>query len=84
MFFIENLSKIRYVMLNLYYYYVIVIGNLNYSNKIIIKIIKMKIKSNAHQALEFLDIEQSLGLVFTSDAIAVEVVNKECYGYGNR
>jgi hypothetical protein len=30
------------------------------------------------------DIEQSLGLVFTSVAIAVDVFYKECYGYGNR
>ena len=68
-------------MLNLSYYYGFIIGNFSYNNN---KAIKMRIKSNAYQVLELPDIEQSLGLVFTSAAIDVDVFYKECYGYGNR
>ena len=65
----------------LYYYHVFIIGNLSYNNNIIIK---MNIKSNAYQALELLNTEQSLGLVYTFVAIAVGIVDEESYGYGNR
>ena len=68
-------------MLYLNYYHVFIIGNLSYNNNIIIK---MNIKSNAYQALELLNTEQSLGLVYTFVAIAVGIVDEESYGYGNR
>ncbi len=44
----------------------------------------MNAKSNAYQALGLLNTEKSLGLVFTSVAIDVDIFYKECYGYGNR
>ncbi|MDP8907087.1 MAG: hypothetical protein M3M88_06160 [Thermoproteota archaeon] len=65
----------------LYYYHAFIIGNLSYNNNIIIK---MNIKSNAYQALELLNTEQSLGLVYTFVAIAVGIVDEESYGYNNR